>query len=274
MECPSSCLQHEGFEYTRLVFWVHTAHVCSTSDLSTHGSSVVSSPSSYVVSTTYITYYNVMFLCFKSYSLDVFLPFPSSYLSSVNHQHAHKLLLFSTSGKAVHWRNQNSWMALVQTFQKTALSPFTYPSLSQGPFWTATAIALLGLLDLGLCAGLKRQKNVRNFVHRKPIILCAFKSNNFLHKFPIISSSSAPNVNTFHKSCIWTPQNSYFQIVLAILPFCDELSFNCPSERNMGLHWGNVTNCFALQLWMAWFYQILVTVKAKFARESGKTTCA
>ena len=185
--------------------------------------------------------------------------------------------LFSTRGKAAHWRNQNSWMTWVQAFQKTALSPFiqlsTQSTVSQGPFWTATAIALLGLLDLGLCAGLKRQKKVRHFVHWKPIILCAFKSNNFLHKFPIISSSSAPNVNTFHKSCIWTPQNSYIQIVLAILLFCDELSFNCPSERNMGLHWGNVTNCFALQLWMAWFYQILVTVKAKFARECGKTTC-
>ena len=121
---------------------------------------------------------------------------------------------FATRGKAVHWRNQNSWIAWVQAFQLTALSPFiqliTQSTVSQGPFWTATDIALLGLLDLGFCAGLKRQKNVRHFVHWKPIILCALKSNNFLHKFPIISSSSAANVNTFHKSCIWTPQNSYF----------------------------------------------------------------
>ena len=210
MECPSSCLQHEGFEYTRLVFWVHTAHVCSTSDLSTHGSSVVSSPSSYVVSTTYITYYNVMFLCFKSYSLDVFLPFPSSYLSSVNHQHAHKLLLFSTSGKAVHWRNQNSWMALVQTFQKTALSPFIYPSLSQGPFWTATAIALLGLLDLGLCAGLKRQKktseilSIENplfFVHSK-VTISYINSRSYLHQVLLTLTRFIKAVFEHHKTAI------------------------------------------------------------------------
>ena len=198
MGSPSSCLPQERFEYTRLYgcfqfkFFpgFHNIHDFLWRDL-------------------------LMFQALFSWCIPPPFPRHTFHLSTTSmHIGSCCCCFFSTRGKAVHWRNQNSWMAWVQAFQKTGLSPFiqlsTQSTVSQGPFWTATAIALLGLLDLGLCAGLKRQKNVRHFVHWKPIILCAFKSNNFLHKFPIISSSSAPNVNTFHKSCIWTPQNCYF----------------------------------------------------------------
>lgn len=51
-------------------------------------------------------------------------PFPPhTFHLSTTRMHV-RSCFFSTSGKAVHWRNQNSWMALLQAFQKTALSPF------------------------------------------------------------------------------------------------------------------------------------------------------